>query len=588
MLFTYLTLFLTLALRVWAHNATYQNPILPGFHPDPSCIFVPEWNNTYFCASSSFLVFPGIPIHASNDLRRFKLISNALNRPEQLPGLNTTKRATSGIWASTIRYHEGTFYVVTTHVYDDYPKNATNRFDNLIFTTKDPFDENAWSDPVHFGFQGYDTSPFWDDDGTVYITGTFAWEVKPGIQMFSINLTTGAMGPVRNIWNGTGGSAPEGPHIYKKDGWYYLMIAEGGTGSGHMVTIARAKSIHGPYESCPYNPVLTNGGSDYYFQNLGHADLFQDKNKNWWAVALSVRQGPDGSYPMGRETVMTPVTWAEGRWPVFEKVTGKMNGWHLDSGPAVQGGEGSLVDSNFESTFSPGYVLGPGFAHWRFPVVGNYAVSPKGHENSLQLKSSLANLTGHDGRSAEPKGQTFISRRQTHSLFEFSATLNVSELQKEDQEVGVSVFLDQLHHYDLGIVLSTQPATATKRARLVPQFRVRGITTVPAFISPTIAQIPMPETWTGKSLSFGINAKNITHYEMQVAPVGRKKDRIVVGYGNGLGLTWGFTGALLGVYATTNGGEGEFSTYVSDWEYVGKQQVNSLSSLMDRFGYFNP
>jgi beta-xylosidase len=281
--------------HVSAQNSTYQNPILPGFHPDPSCIFVPEFNNTYFCASSSFLVFPGVPIHASSDLREFKLISNALNRPSQLPGLNGTKRATSGIWAPTMRYRNGTFYVVTTHVYDDLPKNATNRFDNLIFTTTNPFNDSAWSDPVHFDFQGYDTSPFWDNDGQVYITGTYAWEVRPGIQMFTIDLKTGASGPVQNIWNGTGASAPEGPHIYKKDAYYYLLIAEGGTGSGHMVTMARAKNIRGPYESYPQNPVLTNGGGGFLFQNLGHADLFQDERHNWWAVALSVRQAPDGS-----------------------------------------------------------------------------------------------------------------------------------------------------------------------------------------------------------------------------------------------------------------------------------------------------
>lgn len=335
------------------------------------------------------------------------------------------------------------FYVVTTHVYDDYPKNATNRFDNLIFKTRDPFDDEAWEDPVHFGFQGYDTSPFWDD-GKVYVTGTYAWEVRPGIQMFELNLETGEMGEVRNIWNGTGASAPEGPHIYKKDGWYYLLIAEGGTGSGHMVTMARAKNIVGPYEGYENNPVLTNGGPEYYFQNLGHADLLLDRRGEWWAVALSVRQGPDGSYPMGRETVLTPVTWKENEWPVFSKVTGRMEGWELDSQGVIGQGEGSVVDSDFSSRFEEGYVLGPEFVYWRFPVVGNYGVSKEGHPNSLQLISSKSNLTGSDGRSAEKEGQTFVARRQAHSHFEFSVELDVGELRKEEQEAGVSVFLDQV------------------------------------------------------------------------------------------------------------------------------------------------
>jgi beta-xylosidase len=175
-----------LAAPAIAQNSTYNNPILPGFHPDPSCIFVPEWDNTFFCASSSFLAFPGIPIHASRDLQKWKLISNALNRPEQLPELNTLIKATSGIWAATIRYQDGLFYLVTTMVHDDQPNNSTTRFVNLIMTSTNPYSSASWSDPVRFGFEGYDTSPFWDDDGQTYITGTFQWQVAPGIQLFPI------------------------------------------------------------------------------------------------------------------------------------------------------------------------------------------------------------------------------------------------------------------------------------------------------------------------------------------------------------------------------------------------------------------
>ena len=156
-------------------NSSYDNPMLPGFHPDPSCIFVPEQNNTYFCASSSFNAFPGIPIHASKDLRNWKLISNALNRQEQLPTLAITNRQTSGIWASTIRHHNGTFYILTTLVFDSEAQGNFSRWDNIIFTTTDPYSSAAWSDPVHLKYTnpgtppfGYDISPFWDVNGTVY------------------------------------------------------------------------------------------------------------------------------------------------------------------------------------------------------------------------------------------------------------------------------------------------------------------------------------------------------------------------------------------------------------------------------------
>ncbi|CZR67137.1 related to beta-xylosidase [Phialocephala subalpina] len=546
-----------------ATNSTYHNPILPGFHPDPSCIFVPDWDDIFFCASSSFLVFPGIPIHASRDLRSWKLVSNALSRPEQLPGLNTAKRATSGIWAPTLRYRDGIFYLVTTLVYDDYPKNASNRFDNFVITTANPFNSSAWSQPVHFNFSGYDTSPFWDDDGQVYVTGTHAWEVQPGIQAFPLNIETSQVGEIVNIWNGTGGSSPEGPHIYRKDGYYYLLIAEGGTGSGHMATIARSKNVLGPYESDPKNPVLTAANTTRYFQNVGHADMFQDSEDNWWAVALSVRQGPDGSYPMGRETTLTPVTWNEGEWPVFTNVTGKMNGWHLESDAPVAEGEGSLVTSGEHLKFKANTTLPPEFVHWRFPTPSSYSISPPGHQNSLQLTSSISNLTGSDGRSAEPLGQTFVGRRQVHSFFTFSTTFDTTSLAAEDQEVGVTVFLDQLHHYDLGVVMVQNSTNSTN---ISPYLRLRGITTVPGFLSSDIAVIPVPNSWATKHIIFEIRASNITHYTFSAAPAGKKSQMIDIGFAPGLGLTWGFTGALLGVYATTNGGETEFQTYVSDWK----------------------
>lgn len=210
--------------------------------------------------------------------------------------------------------------------------------------------------------------------------------------------------------------------------------------------MARSTSIAGPYESNPKNPVLTNANTTAYFQNVGHADIFQDVRGNWWAVALSVREAPDGSYPMGRETILTPVTWEEGEWAVFTNVSGHMNGWHLDSLPPVEGGEGSLIDAPMQEDFAPGTTIPPEFVYWRFPNNESFVVSPVGHEYSLQLTSSTANLTGLDGNAPQLDGlgQTFIGRRQVDSLFTFSVTFDISGLQEEEQEVGVTAFLDQV------------------------------------------------------------------------------------------------------------------------------------------------
>lgn len=160
-----------------AGNTTYSNPILPGFHPDPSCIYVPEWDNTFFCASSSFNAFPGIPLHASKDLQNWKLIGHVLNRREQLPRLAETNRSTSGIWAPTLRFNNNTFWLVTTLVDDDRPQSDDSRWDNIIFKGNDPYDPASWSNAIHFDFVGYDTEPFWDVDGKTYITGAHAWQV---------------------------------------------------------------------------------------------------------------------------------------------------------------------------------------------------------------------------------------------------------------------------------------------------------------------------------------------------------------------------------------------------------------------------
>ena len=136
----HILLLATLPLAYSAQNGTVLNPILPGFHPDPSCISVPElpYNHTFFCASSSFSVFPGIPLHASKDLVNWRLISNALSRPEQLPALALTNKSTSGIWAPALRYHEGVFYILTTLVFDDQPQTNFSRWDNFILSTTDP------------------------------------------------------------------------------------------------------------------------------------------------------------------------------------------------------------------------------------------------------------------------------------------------------------------------------------------------------------------------------------------------------------------------------------------------------------------
>ncbi|GAB1315852.1 hypothetical protein MFIFM68171_06062 [Madurella fahalii] len=563
-----------------AANSTYYNPIFPGFYPDPSCIYVPERDNTFFCASSSFNAFPGIPIHASKDLQNWKLIGHVLNRREQLPRLAETNRSTSGIWAPTLRFHDETFWLVTTLVDDDRPQADSSRWDNIIFKGKDPYDPASWSNAVHFNFTGYDPEPFWDVDGKTYINGAHAWQVGPYIEQAEANLDTGEVGEWHIIWNGTGGLAPEGPHIYHKDGWYYLLAAEGGTGINHMVTMARSKNVSGPYESYAGNPVLTNANTTSYFQTIGHADLFQDGNGNWWAVALSTRSGPDYlHFPMGRETIMTPVSWPEGEFPTFTPVTGRVSGWPMPPTATDIRGVGPFVNHAEPEIliFSADTTLPPHLTHWRFPIPSSFTPSPPEKPNTLRLTPSTLNLTALNGNYAGPSGQTFISRRQQHTLFTFSVDLDFSPSALEE-EAGVTAFLTQNHHLDMGIVmLPPNASTATlpghsaeeEEGALIPHVRFRGESYVPV---PAPLVVPVPEAWRGKPLRLEIKAANMTHYTFSVGPAEARSLMQTLLYASNEPVSWGFTGVLLGIYSTSNGGNGTTPAYFSNWQYLPQGQ----------------
>ncbi|KAK3381512.1 glycosyl hydrolase [Podospora didyma] len=573
-----------------APNSTYYNPILPGFHPDPSCIFVPEHDSTFFCASSSFNAFPGIPIHASKDLQNWKLIGHVLNRREQLPRLAETNRSTSGIWAPTLRYNKGTFWLVTTLVDDDRAQTDFSRWDNIIFKGKDPYDQTSWSNAIHFNFTGYDTEPFWDADGKVYINGAHAWQVGPEIQQAEANLDTGEVSEWRTIWNGTGGLAPEGPHIYHRDGFYYLLAAEGGTGLEHMVTMARSKSVNGPFESNPGNPVLTNSNTTSYFQTIGHADLFQDGSGNWWAVALSTRSGPNYvNYPMGRETIMTPVSWPAGKFPVFSPVKGEMSGWPMPAASLDIRGAGPLITQGDDDiTFAPGTSLPMHFTHWRFPNPSSFTISPPEAPNTLRVSPSTLNLTALNGNYAGPTGQSFVGRRQQDTLFTFSVTLQSFSPTNAESEAGVSAFLTQNHHLDMGIVLLRRgypgtssfpghpppPAPITDEAddeeELVPHIRFRGMSYIPV---PKPVLAPLPRAWWGRPLTLEIKAANVSHYSFSVGPADARSEMQTIITTSNDAVSWGFTGTILGIYATSNGGNGTGAPgYFSKWQYLPQGQ----------------
>jgi beta-xylosidase len=498
------------AAQVIALNSTYTNPMLPGWHSDPSCIFVAEKDNSFFCTTSSFLTFPGMPIYTSKDLVNWRLASHVFNRASQVPHIGNTTIQNAGLWAATIRYHDGKFYAIVS-----YTPQSPFIVTGFIFTATDPFDDSAWSDPLVIPLIDIDANLFWDDDGTTYLQCS-------GIHQQTIDLNTGSLGPAAIIWNGFTKFIPEAPRMYKRDGYYYLMIAEGGTELGHHEAIARSKSIWGPYEGYSGNPILTNTNTTEYFQTVGHAELFHDASGNWWGSALATRSGPAwNNYPMGRETVLFPVTWEEGAWPVLQPVRGEMSGWPLPPPTRAVPGSGPFIEDPDFIDFPPDSVIPAHFVYWRFPPEDAFAVSPLGHHNTLRLRPSKSNLTSTDPMNTTPE-LSLIMRVQTDTLFSFSVDVVTFNPTVQEEEVGVTAFLTQTQHLDLGIVLlPTSDQGSKDGAKLSPhlRFRVTNVPNLPSDFQGNITTFikALPDDWLNAPIRLHIDAANETHYILSAA-----------------------------------------------------------------------
>jgi beta-xylosidase len=261
----------------------------------------------YYLACSSFEYFPGVPLFHSRDLVHWTQIGNVLDRPSQLH-LPLGTPSSGGIYAPTLRHHDGRFWLIVTNV---------SGGGNLLVTATDP--AGPWSDPIPLpGIHGIDPDLVWDDeDGTCYCT-------VAGVTQVRLDPYTGAtIGEPYPIWSGSpGAKAPEAPHLYRIGAHWYLLLAEGGTERGHAVSVARGPTPAGPFEPCPYNPIVTHRGTDHPIQNTGHADLVQAPDGSWCLVLLGVRPGggTPGWHVLGRETFLAPVRWTDDGWPIVDEV----------------------------------------------------------------------------------------------------------------------------------------------------------------------------------------------------------------------------------------------------------------------------
>jgi len=304
--------------------ATIKNPILRGFNPDPSIVRV---GADYYIATSTFEWYPGVQIHHSRDLVHWRLLTRPVNRPSQLNMLGDPDSC--GIWAPCLTFSDGLFYLIYTDV-KRYGRttqagasgSSLRDTHNYLVTSKTI--DGEWSDPIFLNSSGFDPSLFHDDDGRKYLVNML-WDFRPGRNRFAgIQLQEYSpaeqrlIGPREVIFKGTAIGLTEGPHLYKRNGYYYLLTAEGGTGWGHAVTLARSKSLSGPYDVHPEGYILTSRDRpDIELQRAGHADLVETQNGETYMVHLCGRPLRNrGRCTLGRETAIQKMKWTDDGWLV--------------------------------------------------------------------------------------------------------------------------------------------------------------------------------------------------------------------------------------------------------------------------------
>lgn len=395
----------------------YRNPIIPGFYPDPSVCRVGE---DFYLVTSSAEYFPGIPVFHSRDLIHWEQIGHCLTRRSQIP-LERTEPS-GGVWAPTIRHHQGIFYVASTNM---------NGKGNFFVTATDPAGE--WSDPVWVEMGGIDPSLTFAQGHVYFTTNLGAPDGSPGFSQAELDLKTGKLlGEIRFLWGGSGGKFPEAPHLYAIGGLYYLMAAEGGTQFTHMETIARSSSPWGPFEPCPCNPILTNiGTKDNEVHCTGHGDLVQDTQGNWWMVHLGIRLGRKYMSHIGRETFLSPVTWGEDGWPV------------------VNGGNAVCLDSLGDCLPTFPVAKEPECTHFdqtKLDFCWNYLRNPDFSYYRLTEQKSCLSLYGNQYDLDDLESPTALLRRQRYFSCRIEAKLEFTPASSRE-EAGIVVMTTNLFHY---------------------------------------------------------------------------------------------------------------------------------------------
>lgn len=394
----------------------YHNPVCRGMHPDPSIVRVGE---DYYMVNSSFMYFPCIPVSHSRDLIHWQVIGYAITNPEWA-GLESLEGG-RGYWAPDISYYEGSFYITAT-----YRLNEGGLPQRLQMVTSSKKPEGPYCEPVFLEEEGIDPSIFTDLDGRRYML------LNRGARILEIS------GDCRRIlskpellWYGQNKKASEGPHMIYKDGYYYLFMAEGGTGMGHRITVARSRELKGVYESCPYNPILRQWDEKRLIQCCGHGMPVETQDGQWYMVYLCNRISTSGYAVLGRETCLDPITWTADGWPLVNSLKGPSE---LQRKPKLSCKEagGRKQEEN----------LGL-WSQWctvRGAAADTY--EKQGEELLIHGNGKDLNQIGYN---------TVLLKHQTDFCFEITAKVAVENDGAGDWDAGLTCYYDENSYLKLGL-----------------------------------------------------------------------------------------------------------------------------------------
>jgi xylan 1,4-beta-xylosidase len=514
------------------NRMNFTNPILSGMYPDPS---ICRRGEDYFLVTSSFEYFPALPVFHSRDLVNWVQIGHGIDRVEQMPIDTLQPSGQNGTYAPTIRYHDGWFYLVCTIV------RGIEKSGNFVVKTQDPF--KGWSEPIWIaGTEGIDPSLFFED-GKVYLTAArhrpkagVDWHTEVYLQELNaktfqpisepIFLTDGA------VHNAT---AAEAAHIYERNGFYYLLVAEGGTAHNHAVTIFRASAIEGPYKVGAVNPILTHRhlGKDFPIVGTGHADFVETQNGEFWMVCLAMRPYGGYHYNLGRETFLMPMVWEDG-WPIVSKGHGQvLSQYPRPNLPASQPAAPPAQDF--------GSKLGLEWNFLRSPTQTWWSLTER--PGSLSMRLLPAKLS-------EPENLAFIARRQQHMSFSAQVVMECAATGTEC--AGMALFYSDDFHFRW-VYTGGRLELIERRAG-----QETIVATSPALTSPATSPITLGIQATGQDYSFTYSQGNRPAQTLATVD-GRMLSAATAG---------GFVGTYIGLYVSSQGQKSEKKAYFRSFRYA--------------------